>query len=254
MANIRFIGQNFVDLTTASISATSEVTTLPVENVQTGLRTQVWRTTGATSATVSIDLGQSYTTDSIAIISHNLSTDATVTYESATMASFATLLTQCTISVQDGVMFKFLDSQTARYHRINFQDADNTDGYVEMGRIFLGKYFEPEVNFHENYTTRLSDKSITTESEGNNYFSDEKQKRRELKLTWANPITLDLTDREGFEELFNYVGTSKDFILFMDYVNYPLWTYYGRFARDIEYRNVHSNDWYEISLDFSEAL
>jgi hypothetical protein len=170
------------------------------------------------------------------------------------MASFATLTTQCTVTPRAGIIFAFLDSQNDQYHRFNFQDASNSDGYIEMGRVFIGEYFEPGDNFHENYTTRVADKSITTESEGNYFFSDEKEKRRELMLSWTSPISLDLTDRENFEELFDYAGTSRDFILLMDHANQPGWTYYGRLKRDPVYRNVHSNDWYEMTLEFVEAL
>lgn len=125
---------------------------------------------------------------------------------------------------------------------------------MEAGGIFIGEHFEPDTNFHVNYVTGIKDLSLTTEAEEGNFYSDEKNQRRKISLSWKSPISIDSDDRDGFEAFFRYSGTKKNFLLFLDYEGKPDWVYYGRMRKDMDFSNVSSHDWYEVSLDFEEAL
>lgn len=254
MANIRTIYENLIDLAGCAISATSEETTLPAENVAHVLRTLVWRATGDASETITFDLGQGYTVDSVALISHNFTSAATITYQSSNVSDFSVLVTNQALTWREGIIFGFVTSANVRYHRFTIADAANPDTYVEIGRIFIGEHYSPEKNFHLDYTTGKIDLSAVTEAEEGNYFSDEKSKRRKINLGWKSPISINLTEREKFEAFWEHVGRTKDFILFLDHENKPSWAYYGRIRTDVQFRNVRYGNWYEVSLDFQEAI
>lgn len=255
MAKVRFAYENLIDLDGISIAASSEEEDLPVSNIAHPFRTYVWRSTDDTSETITIDLLSAYSVLCAAIIAHNLTSGATITYESSNDSGFSTLIADETLTWRSGVIFVFLTSNTARYHRFTFADASNPDGYIEIGRAFLGNYLEPEGrNFHEKYTDGGEDLSLISSAEGGQVFGDEKSEKRKFGFNWTSPITLNNNDKGAFQDFFQTVKTTVSFLLFLDYYLLPNEVYYGRLSARPTFTNQNNYNWWETSIEFEEAL
>lgn len=128
------------------------------------------RSTGSTTITVDLDLGEAKTVSYIAIAGHNLSPTAVVTLYGNTnpdmvnyIAVFSVPYAEfvCTAindaDVADSTYFQIIDendnflvdefgnnicgflyTSTYQYWRISIVDPDNADGYIEISKIYLG--------------------------------------------------------------------------------------------------------------------
>ncbi len=89
MSNMLISSTNVVD-SAASITADSEVATLPVENLQNQQLVRVYRSDAATTVEIDVDFGQSKVVDFIALIRHNISQAGTIRWRLSTVSDFAT--------------------------------------------------------------------------------------------------------------------------------------------------------------------
>jgi len=254
MGKFRTIYENLIDLSEAMISASSEEEDLPVANIAHPFRSYKWRTTGDSDETATIDLAAEYNPLAVAIIDHNLTSGAVITYESSNDADFDPLISQETLTWRAGIIFLFLATNSARYHRINFQDSSNPDGYIEIGRVFLGDYFEPTKNFHMNYSDGGDDLSVVSAAEGGQLFGDERDERRKLGLNWTAPVWMNNDDKLDFQAFVQSVKTTRSFIIFIDHELLPGEVYYGRLANRPTFTNKNQLNWWETAIEFEGAL
>lgn len=253
MGKFRTIYENLVDLA-AAISASSEETDLPATNVAHPFRTYKWRATGDSNETITIDLGSEYSVLAVALIGHNFSSGAAIKYQSSNDSDFDPLIADEALTWRNGIIFKFLTSNSARYHRVNIQDASNPDGYVELGRLFLGDYFEPVKNFHMRFSDGGDDLSTVSPSEGGQIFGDEKSERRKLGLNWTAPVSMNNDDKQDFQAFVQSVKTTRPFVLFLDHELLPAEVYYGRLVNRPTFQNQNNLSWWETTIEFEEAL
>lgn len=197
-------------------SATSAVATLPASNLADINRRRVWRSTGlASPERVVVDLGAAYAIDAIAIVSHNLTTGATVTLKGHTADSWAAPDFSEAVTVYDDkdadVVVHFLSAQTTkRYWALEITDAANPDGYVEIGVLALGPVFSFG-DAPNDFGLQLVDPSIVSRGPAGTPKTEERQVYAEVTLPW-----LLLTESTVFGDLqtvLRYVGRNKDTVL-----------------------------------------
>lgn len=107
-----------------------------------------------------------------------------------------------------------LHTEALRYWRLLIQDLANPLGYVEIGSIFLGDFFQAtrgavQFPFQANYI----DRSETVFSEGGQTFSDIREKSEQFSLSWFG---LTISEKEEIDAIFADVGTSTPFFISMD--------------------------------------
>lgn len=148
----------------SSVSSAS----MPAENIQKLQPTERWRSTAVNPAYAELDLGSSLSFDFAAFLWTNSTTSTTMRLRVAT--SKANLVTSPTYdsgatAVWAGQSLASWDrthgiidletftpsvgskgTQTQRYVRIDLDEASHPDGYIEMGRFFLGLKYQPELN------------------------------------------------------------------------------------------------------------
>ena len=105
------------------------------------------------SATINIDLLSAKEIDFVSIVAHNATASGSVTIKAGTtsaVSDFSTGSLDLITGNDAGYSRKFFASkfsaQTYRYWQLSFSDASNTDGYLEMGRVYLSKSFQPNTN------------------------------------------------------------------------------------------------------------
>ena len=259
MSNMIISSTNYSDEAT-SISADSEVATLPVENLQDRQLVKVYRSDGTTDVEIDVDFGQGRIVDFVALIRHNISQTGTIRWRLSNAADFAT--TQYDSGTVDawpvveefgtlpwGVFswggrinpevaaqyqissFAVLDSPVqARYLRINISDDDNAEGYIEAGRLIAGPAYRPSTNYGFGVEIQFVDESRIVKSRGGQTFVDEVERFRRIRFELQN-----LPEAEIFGNVFNNIdrlrGVAKDILVIPqpdDPKTWPTQNIYGR--------------------------
>jgi len=161
MANILFLSPRLSDA--ATLTASSEVTSLPATFVQNQEPSKKWRTTGCTGESLILDFGVGGTViDAVAVVGHNLTSDATIRLRiantvgnlTAAPAEDSTALSAWPSSgkhadedwAHELSLIQIVNATARRYAQIDFADAANPAGYLEFGRIAVGRPWQPTAN------------------------------------------------------------------------------------------------------------
>ena len=119
-----------------------------------------------------------------------------------------TVAAQYTIST-----FAVLSSPVqARYLRIDISDPDNTDGYIQAGRLIAGPAYKPSINYANGVEFEFVDDSRITKSRGGQTFVDEIERFRRIRFELIN-----LPENEMFQNVFNAIdrlrGVAQDILI-----------------------------------------
>jgi hypothetical protein len=284
MSNMIISSTNYSDQAT-SISASSEVATLPIENLQDRQLVKVYRSDGATDITIDVDFGQGRILDFVALIRHNLTQTSTIRWRLSNAADFSTV--QYDSGVVDawpvveefgtlpwGVFswggrinpevaaeyqissFTVLDSPVqARYLRIDISDNDNTDGYIQAGRLIAGPAYRPSTNYGFGVEVQFVDESRIVKSRGGQTFVDEVERFRRIRFELQN-----LPEAEIFGNVFNNIdrlrGVAKDILVIPqpdEPRTWPTQNIYGRLVRTEPIINS-TLDFYGRTIEIEELI
>ena len=98
--------------------------------------------------TINIDLGSAQEVKVLIIDDHNMSSGATITLKGVDPTIFSEAVTW----VDDKIVHYLSVATTKRYWQIQITDAGNTDGYIDIGEIFLGSYMELTKTYKRGFT------------------------------------------------------------------------------------------------------
>lgn len=121
--------------------------------------------------------------------------------------------------------------EALRYARLEITDASNTNGFIEIGALFLGTFFEGtrgKVQFPMSFTQ--IDRSTNILSEGGQSFSDIREKTEEFAVEWFG---LTVAEKEQIDDLFLDLGTSQPF--FVQFDGNPNLGFSGRKEKYVRY-------------------
>lgn len=178
MANVMLAFPNRAD--EGALSGGSWAAALPVTNLQNRVLAKKARSADALAASTQFDvaLAQQRTIRVIGLVAHNFSLDATFRirasnsagvftsplYDSGTLPVWPVVYPngaldweadnwwtgKYTDAERDGINWNLIhvpgSNVIARYWRIEITDTDNTAGYVEIGRLFIGAAWQPVTN------------------------------------------------------------------------------------------------------------
>lgn len=140
---MRLFYSNLIDASGVVITPSSEVTTLPAENVAHEFRKRVWRTGSSTAAEyVVFDLLTAQAVTAIILLDHTLTSgDSSIILEGNTADSWGAPAFTTTLTYAADIISKTFSSQSYRYWRLKF--TKSSSGAVrDIGRVFLGTYDE----------------------------------------------------------------------------------------------------------------
>lgn len=133
-------------------------------------------------AYIEIDLGAAYEINFVALLNHNIETGSTLKMTGATDSGFSAGVVNETITWNADDLYHFFSSaQTKRYWRLHIEDIDNADGYIQVGTVFLGKYFEPSRHYTNDYARGKRDPSEVSISDSSIVYSSDKD-----ELEWGS--------------------------------------------------------------------
>jgi hypothetical protein len=160
---MRISYNNYLDtLTSTAITVLTVATNYPFTNAQDQRLSQQYRTTAVTSQTIILDLGSAKSISTAAIISHNFTSSVSVTIDANTSNSWGSPATSKTIIYNAGMMLNFFTPVSYQWWRFTISDPTNTNGYLSIGRLWLGDYLtiDPSSSIDYKVTKKRSDRVI----------------------------------------------------------------------------------------------
>lgn len=261
MANVHLAFPNKIDGCT--LSGGSWLSTLPLNNTKNRRLSKLARSTNilTSSTKFDIDMGASTTVGCVALIAHNLSVGATVRIQGDDANDFSSIVYDSgdtymwpsgmipqslleweednfwlgTISQQAIAGYKtpfihFLPvQQNLRYWRVLITDTSNSDGYINLGRVFIGAAFVPTYNISYGRGLVVNDASAIETSLTGEEFFDQKQRYR------VHTLSLDFLSRtEAYTNILDMqrnIGTTGEILISLDpddTSNVPRHSFMGR--------------------------
>lgn len=284
MSSIIISSQNRID-DASSISADSEVATLPITNVQDRQLVKVYRSDATTTVQIDVDFGAGKVIDFMAIIRHNISQTGTIRFRLANVSDFSTTVYDSgtvdawplveefgtlpwgvfswggflnpTVAADYTISsFDVLDTPTvARYFRIDIVDGDNADGYIEIGRMVCGPAYRPSTNYAFGAEFEFVDESRVVKSRGGQTFIDEVERFRRVTFELLN-----IPEAEIFSNVFNNIdrqrGIAKDILVIPqpdDPATYITQNIYGRLVSTSPIQN-RTLEYYGRQFEIEELI
>lgn len=212
---MRLFYDNWIDYAATDISAISEAVGFPAYNVANGQRSWPYRTgSGVALEAIVFDLGTAKAVTAIVLLDHTLTAgDTLIKLQGDAAANWVTPTFETTLTWTADLMSKVFASQTFRYWRLTFTKSSGSESR-DIGRIFLGTYFEPiDRPYYDGYETDGDDLSILGRSKGGQDFADPGECPRMLKLSFDR---IPDADKLGFIALKDYCGVHTSFFLQVD--------------------------------------
>lgn len=246
MANIFLAWQNRTD--EGILAGGSWLSNLPLTHLQNRQVQKVSRSNGVTAGATKfdIDLGQARSIGVVGLVVHNISVAGVVRITASDSAAFTTLYydsgavaawpsgvipsdlleweddnfwlgtlsQQARAGYQSPYILKLPSVQNMRYWRVEIVDTSNSDGYVQIGRLFMARGWTPYVNYSYGSSLGFQDPTpVDTSLSGAEYF-DIRSKYRVMNFTLPY-----ITDTEAYSyalELQRLAGVSGEILVMPD--------------------------------------
>lgn len=260
---LRIWWNNLADATATTVTASEAATGFPASNIQETFRQVRWRSNNVTGTkTVTFDLGSSKALTVAGLLDHNMTSAATVQLRKSSDNFVANdvLVATFTMSRTDDdsetvildPAVAYITSTSERYWRISIADSGNADGYVEMGRVFLGTYTEMTKNYMVGWGIKPVDLSIRRRSLNGVVHVNVKPQYRTLDLAFR---VVTRVQKDAIRKIADSIGANKAawFDVDPDNAARDLYVIYGRLAEVPRFENTRWNLW-SLSLTIEEDV
>ncbi len=207
---MRLMWDNEIDNMT--ISAATENSNYPAENVADQRLSKVYRSTDDEDEWILFDAGPGNTINPTAVLiaAHNITAAATITIQGNATDSWGAPTVSETVTHDDETMVLFFTGAALRYWRLFVDDPTNPDTRIEIGRVFLGTYLAlPPIEPSPNLPLQSST-AVTSSITGQVYAN----RRKVFRVpAFAYPLVTD-AQRQSLETMFRAVeGATPVFLI-----------------------------------------
>lgn len=190
-------------LSATALSGGSWLSSLPLSLLQDQDLANKCRSTddAAASSIILVDLGAAQAIRVISLCAHNISEAGTIQARGYSDAGYTTLVSGADTTALDAWptaftaatvakypknwTFCFTTAKTARYWKIEITDTTNPDGYIELGRLWLGSaIFEPALGISYGSGLGYISRDVIEESLGGVLWGEKRTPKRELTATF----------------------------------------------------------------------
>lgn len=206
---IKFCYYNLVDQSSTVISASNENSLFPTSNLKDPRKTKVFRSTNASDSVV-FDFITAQAVDSIIVAGHpsdGFGFTGSLTIEANATNSWGAPAFSTTLTPNSEFNFglkTLTAAQSYRYWRV----TGTGSSYFELGKIFIGSYYQPSRNIGNSFSFENDDLSKVRENRYGQKFFDVIPSQKIIK---GNVNLLDKTNVDAFFDFINYVGITKPF-------------------------------------------
>lgn len=250
--DVRLVDFNYVFESETDIFVSSTSTDFPKDHFKEYIRSKVFRTSAVTGTQyVTFDLKTIEEIDTFTMFPHPMegfkfSTGAVIKLQANATNEWSSPAVDITVSVDEEsevISHFFNTDQTYRYWRIAVTDSLNAYGYLEFGKIFLGKKLVlsrvPSIGF----TLKTEDQSrVSNTAYGHKYFDIYPNIRTiEVELT-----LMDEQDAYKWLDSFDRVGRVNPVLLSLDsqgtiFNDANRFVFYGTYEDNFEHEHVVRN-------------
>lgn len=252
---MRFFWNNLIDLSGVALTPSSEVSTLPAENVQHEFKGKYWKTGASVAAEyLVIDLGSAKAVTSVILFNHDLTSgDSLIKIQGNTADSWGAPAFSQSLTYAASVIHAAFSTQTYRYWRITFTKSSSSE-QRKIGRVFLGEYFQPtDTPNYNGFSVETRDRSRRTEARSGQAWIEQQAKYDWIKVDISQ---FGQTDIDGIATMFDYVGQSKGLFFQCETSGALSEVYYARFGKQFN-RQIGAYDGgyrWDSHLELEEQL
>lgn len=210
------------------------------------------RTTATSGQYILMDFGTPIDVDYIGLLGSNISSGAVVFASGGSTSGTTSVST--TLTDYETYIGNFSSTQSYRYWRVDIDDPDNTNTYIEIGQLYIGTALEMPPMPRGGQELPLMTTSTFAKSTGGQLYGDERLLYREAKIAFADAIMNNY--KPLIDAFFREVQTIKPFILLvwendLDEIN-PI---YCHLTTPLEWKKYNGEDiLWNLSLEFSEVF
>ena len=219
---------------------------------------QVWRSTDTTQQEIVIQSDFPVRIDTFAILGHNFSSNAVVTFEANSVNDFSSppISVNMTVTERNMVLLQDLGFEF-EFYKITILDPTNECGFIEIGRLAGGLNFQFSNNedITDNFSIGSVDFSQQIQTEGFNRPSNSKVLADTLNATFAKISTKSGQDDnfQGLRTLIDNVKTTRPFLTILDPNNVSLLIMWGQFM-EIPTFNFTINNFVTANIRIQEVF
>lgn len=256
MSTLIFFYNNLID--SATLTASSEATGFPASNLKNPFRTKYWKTAGATAGTAQlvINHGSAKAVTACALTGYpdwaaapgtlNLEFDDHDAWGAPDHTEALTWVSNTTPGGNKGTIIKTFASKSHQYNRLS---VVNAPGDWNLGRLFVGEYFEPTRDYSWGYEEEVVDPSLISRTIGGQDHADEIERYRVIRV---RGIIESQAQWVLYQAMINTVGTRKEIFVAFDFTGEVAErTLYGKFTKVVTVaRPPHG---FEYEFEFTES-
>jgi hypothetical protein len=276
--------RNWIDESGVAFSGGSWEANLPLANLAETEPSKVARSTDATLASTLgvIDLGATQAVGGLCFVRHNASPEAQVKITVATDAGFTSVvhagawqdilpptepfgakqwgefrwggrMSAAELDLFGRVSPIFIGTPVlGRYVKFEIDDTANTDGYVEIERLFVAPGLQPALNFEYGWGSAPTDSGRREQTRGGRDIIEARPRARQVRLT----LYLSDAERAVFFDVYYQRGQAGDLVFVAkpnDTVNFLRDTVHGRFARFNLIKEQKGGREFELRVELMEV-
>ena len=236
----------------AILTANSSTLNYPVGNVLDSRLSRIFKTDSSTTATIVFDCSAAVNVTSIIIANHNISSGVTtLKLQGNATDSWGTPSVDETLTWASGHIIKDITQASYRYWRIQIIDAGNSDGFISIGRAWIGDLYQspgiaPAIN-HNRVSESV--KSITPSGQS---YQDTRYKYSIITTTWPK---LSHAEKAAIFAIFDDIDIGTPFFVTFEESNSDLGTLYVTIDNDSINASLLSNQaYYTASINYKEEV
>lgn len=218
-SNIKFYDLNYWDAET--LEASSEATNWDKTKTQERWKTWSWRTTALTSQYIRITGGSSIASAGFFVFQTNITAGGTLYVKGSDdnwgTTPFSQAMTRYVDADTGFNLFVYIPPSPVNYDDFGFyaDDAGNPDGYIELGRIWLGAYFEPTFGYSPRVKQEYIPHDLVSVSGDGQKTVFKKTPHYVFEFPFdeiGNP-TVGVQDKLRLDLMFSRVGLSRELVI-----------------------------------------
>lgn len=229
MANIIVLSPR--DSDAATLTASSEVETLPVSNLQTMQPRRVWRSTD-TDASITFTFTGTIAPNILAMNGVNFSPvtvwrvigadtipnlTAAPLYQSGWRSVWPPLGKPTSPNWPNYLCAMVFDnSNECQYWRVDIDDPSVGQTYLEAGRVMLGRRWQPDINFDWGSSIGYDQRDVQVVTDYGNTFTDRRQKSATRVFTLQMTAAEERDIMDGIAEIQRLRGTWGDVVVLLN--------------------------------------
>lgn len=233
-----------------------------INNVNTDIVEQVWRSNAATSVILNCDtqVPQGTLVDTLAILNHNLTTSANISFEGSNDNFTSVGVTIPLEATEDNIYYiaPVFPTTQYRYWRLIISDTTNPDGYLQIGTIVFGTtvILQGEC-FVDELTRRTKHFSDKVATEGFTNVSNDRALKYATQMEFRN-IQYGRGNFKNLKEIFKTARTSLKCLWIPDPQDPPRFAVFGKLTQIPEERHKNMGpdaaDNVDFGIEIDESL